>query len=324
MANGKKKTNKVSSEALDAINAAYLAGSQSLGSAETLALEVVAALYNELERSKPKTVHNSANRDLLSKYWDEEYSYRDIVDRESSLNDLKRAVDAVGELSLYSATREQLQAKIAAQVHQRRIAGRLNSLLKFINRDVRLRKNKLKRRPVSFLSLPDFQKLIFHIPILNIRLLIEAAFYSGLRAGELFAVTPNLVRETFIQVNGQMDRAGVFRETKTRTIRKAFIIPEGRNAVLAWAEVKNKRKFRNVELSTLVRKACKSAFPEDSSKYVTFHDLRHSYATHLISKGVSLDLISQSLGNSISVCQDYYSGFVLSDDSVASIEARFN
>jgi hypothetical protein len=47
-----------------------------------------------------------------------------------------------------------------------------------------------------------------------------------------------------------------------------------------------------------------------------FHDLRHSYAVYLIGKGMSLDWVAQSLGNSRDVCERFYKSHILQDDSI--------
>ncbi|MCC7405816.1 MAG: hypothetical protein IT288_15555 [Bdellovibrionales bacterium] len=52
---------------------------------------------------------------------------------------------------------------------------------------------------------------------------------------------------------------------------------------------------------------------------MTFHAIRHCYAIHLISRGVSMSLVAQLLGNSLSVCRRHYAGFELTTDSIEAI-----
>lgn len=324
--NGIKKTKKVKSEALDAVNAAYLSGTKPLDTCTLLVKEIIQNLYTELERLHPKVVHNSANRVLFEKFWATEYQSRDLVDPTSAKNDFKRAIEAVGELSLYTATAADLQNKVAENVSgnaQRRVVTNLNALLEFIGRDIQLRKNKKKKAAVKHLSLKDFQKILSYIEDPDVRLLTESAFGCGGRTGELFAIRPERIRSAFVMLHTQIDRELEDRETKNRIERKAFIIPEFRKSLATWAAVENKEQYRNIKLAEVVKAACKKAFPTDSSKYITFHDLRHSYAIHLLSKEVTLDLVSQSLGNSIIVCQEYYAGFVLTDEGIESISRKF-
>lgn len=323
---GAKKTSKVNSESLDAVNAAYISGQKSLDACTVLVKEIIQGLYKELERTQPKIVHNSANRQLLDRFWEAEYEHRDLVDPSTAKNAFNRAIEAVGELSLYTATREELQKQVAKNVSgnaQRKVVTDLNLLLKFIKRDVKLRKNKKQRVEVAYLSLDDFKKTLKFINDVNIRYLAQAAFFTGCRIGELFAIKPQNVVGKFLLVQKQIDRGLDRRDTKNRTERKAFIVPEGLEALKNWSEVEKKSEYRNLKLSEIFKAACKKAFPNDESKWITFHDLRHSYAIHLLSKHVSLSLVSQSLGNSIPVCQEYYAGFVLSDESIESIASKF-
>lgn len=326
---GKASYEKIENEALDAINKAYKDG-KSHESCLILAKEVMASLYKELEKLNPKVVHNSANRELLNKFLKDEYEHRDLVDFESSKNDFRRAIEAVGSLSLYSATREELQKEIAKNfksTKQRRIVARLNTLLKYINRDVKLRKDKKHQPEVAHLSHSDIKKMIKHITVnteqpVNVKvlkLMAEVAFYTGCRTGEIFAITPISIRSNILLVQGQIDREGNNRDTKNRVKRKAFIIEEGRIKVKELTK-HDLSSYRNLRFSDIIFDACKKAFPHEESKWITFHDLRHSYAIHLLSKGVSLSLVAQSLGNSITVCQENYAGFVLTDESISAIE----
>lgn len=313
---------KVKSEAIDAINKAFKKD-KPIGACIILAKEVIADLYKELNKTKPKIVHNSANRDLLEEFWKDEYEHRDLVDFESSKNDFKRAIEAVGAISLYSTTRENLQKEIAKHAKgnkQRRIVERLNTLLKFIGKDIKLRKDKKNHADVAYLPEADVLKMVKFIDDENIKLMAEVAFYTGARTGELFAISSQSVRANVVLIQNQIDREGNKRETKNRVVRKGFVIEAGRAKVKQWAAL-DKSKFRNVKFSNVIKNACQKAFPDDKTKWIVFHDLRHSYAIYLLSKGISLSLVAQSLGNSVTVCQENYAGFSLADESIDSIES---
>ena len=141
------------------------------------------------------------------------------------------------------------------------------------------------------------------------------------RTGELFAIIPKSIRSNIVLVQNQIDREGNKRDTKNRIVRKAFIIEAGRSKIIQWASL-NKTNYRNIKFSNVIRSACQKAFPDDKQKWVVFHDLRHSYAIHLLSKGISLSLVAQSLGNSVIVCQENYAGFSLADESIDAIEIQ--
>ena len=66
------------------------------------------------------------------------------------------------------------------------------------------------------------------------------------------------------------------------------------------------------------KSACRAVF-KDKSKHCKWHDLRHSYAIFLLTKGVPIQLVAQSMGNSVSVCEKHYAGFVLTDVGISAI-----
>jgi integrase len=322
---GKTSYAKVESEAISSINKAYQNGLQDLTTCEIQVREVMKQLYLEEQRKHPSVVHNEENFKALEAFWKSEYESRDLVDPGSAKNDFNRAVEAVGTLSLYSASKEQLEKELARTLkgnQQRRVVDRLNQILSFLDRGIKLSKNKKVLEKVRYLSLPDFQKLTFDDPM--IELIHEVAFYTGCRIGEVFSIVPDSIRATFVYIDSQLSRDLSLKHTKTRINRKAYIIPDGYQSVLKWAEVSDevKEKYRNIKWSEVTRKACQKAFTQES-KHLTMHDLRHSYAIHLLSKGVSLSLIAQSLGNSVVVCQSYYAGFSLSDEGIEAINKYF-
>jgi site-specific recombinase XerD len=56
---------------------------------------------------------------------------------------------------------------------------------------------------------------------------------------------------------------------------------------------------------------------------VTVHDLRHSFAVHmLVDHNQSVKRIARLLGNSESVCEKYYLNFVFEDDTLDSLVAQ--
>lgn len=90
---------------------------------------------------------------------------------------------------------------------------------------------------------------------------------------------------------------------KNRKQRKAFVMREGISWVRKWAAS-----------DELKRKYDPSIFPQYFG--MSLYCLRHSYAVHLIGQGATLDWISQSMGNTRETCERYYSGHVLSSDSI--------
>jgi len=63
--------------------------------------------------------------------------------------------------------------------------------------------------------------------------------------------------------------------------------------------------------SKVMRAACKAAnVPE-----ITFHDLRHCYAIHLLRLGRELTDVALALGDGMEVTQRYYTGFAMANSA---------
>jgi integrase len=78
-------------------------------------------------------------------------------------------------------------------------------------------------------------------------------------------------------------------------------------------------EIRNARYAERVRTAGRKVFPKDTSKHIKFHDLRHSYAIHLLNQGVPIGLVAQALGDSVQVTQENYLGFCLTDEGVSMV-----
>lgn len=328
------------------MNASLEAGTIDIAEAAKQLEAIRDGLYKERDREESgRRVFNSENRALLEKYWRAEYAGRDLVDPDTMRGDLRRAVDAVGSIPLLSGDRGELQAALGDVAagdagKQRRLASRLNQLLAWAGRDFRLRLSKPTRPDVLFLTLEEFELVLPHFGRARARkdgsyragareretglhLLARVALHSGCRLGEIFGLTSASLREGYLRVVTQLDPGMRRRETKTRQERRASVIPPGMEYVRAWLDLpaEVRAELRGVKHATEWRRACVRAFGKKrADKLVTFHDLRHSYAVHLIGRGVPINLVAQSLGNSVAVCEKYYAGFVLSDASVDAIQ----
>lgn len=329
-AGGKRKCSTVKDERLKAINEAFLVGAKDHESCITQIKEIIRDLYKKDPRCREKFhVHNSENQRVLNDYWEKNYAFRPLVSEYTARNELKNAIEVLGHLSIYSASREEIQARIDAKYEgnsQRRIVQRLTQVLKFIGRtDVKLRKNPKQFVSVTYLNEDEFQVVLNYVSTEIEKALLTLCYYSGLRVGEAYALeTHSLLDSGVLRVTSQIDRRGVRRHTKTKRPRLAYLCPKGIAAFRTWvsASQEEKETIDRLEVSRdLMKKYCKLAFPNDPRKHLTFHALRHCYAINLLHKGVSMSLVAQSLGNTLSVCQQYYVGFELTNESIEAINA---
>jgi hypothetical protein len=183
-------------ERLIAINRAYRSGSSSKEECKVLVKEIVKDLYKKDRRCHKKFhVHNAENWKVLEEYWEKVYSFRSLVCEVSTKNDLKRAVEALGQLSIYSASREEIQNAIDQKFKgnsQRRVIARLTQLLKFIGREnLKLRKQLAGFTQISYLNEDDFKKVLHFVPTEIEKSLLKLCYYSGLRIGEAYALEPH-------------------------------------------------------------------------------------------------------------------------------------
>ncbi len=322
LSDGSTKNTTIKSVELDAINKNLSVGVIDAVVAEKNVKELIDKLYKKDGRLRPKDVHQPDNYKILDEYWEREYSHRDLVDPDSSYHALQRAVEAVGDLPLLSATRQEIQAKLGEHKgnKQRKLAERLTQILKFMGRtDIKLRKEKLPRHKVKYLTPEEFNTLLRFIEDEPLKTLFEVCFYSGVRIGEAFAISHADVGG-YIKVVSQIDKNDIERDTKTRSERRVYVFKNGRKAIKRWLTVKAEIKMSRSAISKHASKLFKRAFRTLPDKHGKFHDLRHSYAIALLAKGVPINLVANSLGNSVAVCERYYGGFELTDQGMETIK----
>jgi integrase len=323
----KPKHETVANERLDAINASLLNELQDAQTCEIQVRELMADLQKIERQRLPTIVHNEENQRVLQQYWDKEYSDRGLTNPDAAYNRLVRAVSAVGSLSLFSASQSDLQKAVNKKYpdnRQRDVVAATNQLLKFIGRGI-----ELKRRPEvvedpHYLTTEELAAAQKHVEDPLDRLFQRVAFGTGLRAGEVFALTPESVMGAQFFTQHQIDRHLQRRHNKRKLSKRraVYVLPGFEGDVREWVGIplKTRLKMRNKRHAAILTAACVKAFPDLPEKHVVFHDLRHSYAIYLVSRGVSLSQVAQCLNNSVVVCERYYSGFVLKDETIESIK----
>jgi integrase len=257
----------------------------------------------------------------LDEYWEAEYAQRDLVDVNSAWNRLMRAIESVGHYSLMAAGRDEIQQEIDKKFKgnkHRSIVSALNQLLKFTGRNIKLRKAREEITHVSYVNEDELELLLAQIKDENLRLMHEVAFATGLRAGELFGLLPEHIKEDYIEVGSQIDTSRIRRHVKNRKPRKAYMIPGYEKKIREWSKIplEDRLKFRKRSIARITRIASRKAL----KKEITFHALRHSYAIYLVSKGVGLTHVAQFIGDTLKVTERYYSGHVSTPESIQLVK----
>ncbi len=308
---------------LDAINALLLSGTIDRIEAEAQVKRLVATIKSE--RGERIPIYNQGNYKVLDQFW-KTYSLRDLIDPDTAYHDYRRAIEAIGDIPIASASLNELQKSLKPLPpnRQRRVVSRLNTILKFLKRDIQLRAVKPPPVDVSFLTPEEINKVCSYMNHLNptgraeLNTLVQVLFHTGMRVGEVWALGPSSIRsDGTLWVASQIDKSGVRRQTKTRSERRAYVLPGGMDWVRTWIEMLASIKTERSALAHRFKRLC---FKVLKGRKLCLHDLRHSYAIYLVGKGVPLDQVAQSLGNSVVVCQRHYTGFKLSDEGIRTID----
>lgn len=273
-----------------------------------------AKVLNESELSK-------VNDKIFNQFWQEVYAIRYISDEKSAQYDFKKSLRLIEPLSIQSASalelQTQLKTKSKTSKENRRATDRLNQILFWLKRNIKLNKPKVGLTKVDYLTFDEFQKVLIHLEG-DIKILAMVLFASGMRLSESFAVTPEDFVNGHIMVNKQLTEEGITKLPKREKTGKSVVIPDGREAMEQWVLVENKSRYRYAIYNQLIE-ACRKVFPNQRDKWVSPHDLRHSHAIYLLSKGASLTQVALNLRNRIDVCQRYYTGFAHSEDTLEAL-----
>jgi integrase/recombinase XerD len=163
-----------------------------------------------------------------------------------------------------------------------------------------------------FFSEEDFSKLILCIEDADFRELCHTAIHTGPRLNELLAARWKDIDFTLktIQIRNS--------ETFTTKSRKNRVIPLDEEIYKMLKDRKDNirnesdfvfhdRKGRQLKESTVSQKFKRYVRHAQLNDKLHFHSLRHSFATHLVKKGVSLFAVQKLLGHSDSKTTAVYS-----------------
>lgn len=145
---------------------------------------------------------------------------------------------------------------------------------------------------------------------------------TGARLGELLALQWGDIdlKNSYIWVKRSY-RRGRYEKPKNGKIRKVDISNQlaealrGKLKLRDVTELVYQRNGRVIEQNYL-RRIYTRILKKAKVRYVKFHGLRHTFATHLLSKGVSPYYVSQQLGHSsIKITCDVYGNWISSDEN---------
>lgn len=324
-ANGTRTQATLRHETVIALNKLMAEGVKSEAEVEVELRQLIDRFHDENKKRFGVVSFHEDNLKLLDEYWRRRYEFRTTKDKYSAKCRLKRAIEAVGMLSLTSADSSALQRAVNRARkgnRQRDTVAALNQMLAFAGRSIRLSMARKERRKVKYITPEDFKKVLPQVPE-NFRTLFITLIATGCRVGEAFALERSDLKGDVLYVETQLDRDELERETKNGRTRHTIVMAEFLDTVKKWVStpIEKRAEIRRYPHAKIMTAACEAIFPDEPEKHLCAHDLRHSYAIWLLTKGVNLTLVAQALGNSVAVCQEYYAGFELTPDSIQAVKS---
>lgn len=275
------------------------------------------------------------NKETLSEYyerWFETYREPQITNVTAQRYNIikKQIADTIGKTQLSKISRYQYQKFINefGSNHAPDTVHKTNSILRacaksavldgIISKDftqnVNLTADKDKIRKVKYLNLTEIRTIANdiidnHDPEYTGRYMILTAIYTGMRLGEIMALTWKDINFPFktISINKAWDytNGGGFKETKNKSSKRIVRVNDTLLNILA--ELKgnhHKMVFMeddgNIPSSNGVNKVLKALLKENEINRpgFHFHSLRHSHVAYLLSQGADIYSISKRLGHS--------------------------
>lgn len=163
-----------------------------------------------------------------------------------------------------------------------------------------------------FFSEDEFNTLLSSVPIKDFRELCITALLSGLRLAELLNLRWNELDFTSKVIQVKNSETFTTKSRKNRIVpmsEELFRLMKGRkeNIRNESAFVFHNKKGKPLKEQTISQQFKKYVISAGINDKIHFHSLRHSFATHLVKKGVPLFAIQKLLGHSTSKTTEIYS-----------------
>ena len=124
-------------------------------------------------------------------------------------------------------------------------------------------------------------------------------YSAGLRIGEVINLKADHIDSKRMQIRivggkGKKDRNTILSKTTLEVLRQYYKAYQPKQWLFEGWGPKGSR-YSTTSISKVLHKACRVA---GVNKKITFHTLRHSFATHLLEQGTSIYVIQRLLGHS--------------------------
>ena len=273
---------------------------------------------NSLEISPEITFEN-----LTEKYLDDMSTRLKKTTIEKKNNILKNKVlPTFGKFKINDITpirirnwQNELLKQNYSQTYLKGIHDQLTSVLNYAVKYYGLKSNptiiagsmgKKKAEDMDFWTLDEFKQFISVVDNTDVKLSFNILFWSGIRIGELMALTPKDIdtKKSLIDINKtytKINSQEIITEPKTPKSKRIVYIPEFlckdiNNYLDSLFEIENNERIFSFAKTYLGKQLKKYAAISDVKK-IRVHDIRHSHASLLINMDVNVLTISERLGH---------------------------
>lgn len=237
-----------------------------------------------------------------------------VIDEKRRSDSYKFALRSLARIDLKTVDKKQLQLACDKAFNEKqsyRYVACVNKLLGFYNRGFKVQKKTRPMPIVDYVTLEQFNSIVNYVENKDLQNLYKTLFATGCRLGEAFAI--KTVRNNgSVFIDSQLTIDLELRPIKNRKPHATVILPVFSGNVSEWLSCKNKSIYRKKATHPLI-KASRLAI----GKSISPHDLRHSFAVELLSRGVSIDRVARLIGDTVAVTERYYAGFVMSDAEIS-------
>lgn len=171
-------------------------------------------------------------------------------------------------------------------------------LLKRDWESIKIKRPRRERKLPVVLSVEEVAAMIKATPNLKHRALITLAYSTGMRRSEIKLLKPGHIDSARMQVRvvhgkGKKDRFTILSPKALELLRFYYQLHKPSTFMFEPSGKKN-TPLSDTTLNIIVKRAAKKA---GIKKNVSFHTLRHSFATHMLENGINIRIIQQFLGH---------------------------
>ena len=249
-------------------------------------------------------------------------TYRDLL-----LSVEKHFLKSIKEVSV-DDLKQYLHRRITQENVSVSLVNQTISAFKILQTDVlkrewnafKIKRPRREKKLPEILSQEEIQKMISCTKNIKHKALIMLAYSSGMRRQEIQQIKPSAIDSSRMQIHvvqgkGKKDRFTIL-STKALEMLRIYYKVERPKTYLFEPQGKSNKPLSATTLQEIVKNSAEKA---GIKKKISFHTLRHCFATHLIEQGVNVKLIQNFMGhNSLKTTSGYISLTNVSLSKVAS------